>query len=96
MPKSEYGDQLWNKNSIHKNQDGFIRVLSKFVPKNSSNNTEDILYTIEIDCTIITFRDVEVNADKYNQYYNRDSTWKDPNGDKLIIGIIKNVCAFVN
>ena len=33
VPKSQYGAQLWDKNSIEEHQDGFIRVLSKFIPK---------------------------------------------------------------
>ena len=33
VPKSQYGDQLWDKNSIEEHQDGFIRMLSKFIPK---------------------------------------------------------------
>ena len=45
VPKSQYGEQLWDKNSVQKNQ---------------------------------------------------DSDWKDPNGDKLILGIIDQVCTFGN
>ena len=51
VPKSQYGEQLWdqNNNSIQKNSDAFIRILSKFVPKSTSKTTKDILYTMEIN-----------------------------------------------
>ena len=42
VPKSQYGEQLWDQNSIQKNPDGFIRVLSKFVPKST---TDTVSYT---------------------------------------------------
>ena len=45
VPKSRYGEQLWDQNSIQKNPDGFIRVLSKFVPNSTTDITQDILYT---------------------------------------------------
>ena len=96
VPKSEYGDQLWDKNSVQKNQDGFIRVLSKFIPKSTSEITQDILYTMDINCWEKSFRDVAVGAKKFNEFKNKDSEWKDPNGDKLILGVIHQVCASIN
>ena len=33
VPKSEYGEQLWDRQSIKRNEDGSVRVLSKFIPK---------------------------------------------------------------
>ena len=33
VPKSEYGEQLWDRQSIKRNGDGSVRVLSKFIPK---------------------------------------------------------------
>jgi len=33
VPKSKYGEQLWDKQSIKRNEDGSVRVLSKFIPK---------------------------------------------------------------
>lgn len=96
IPKSEYGEQLWDKNSIQKNQNGFVHVLSKFVPNSKNEITQDILYTMDINCSEKSFRDVAVGAKKFNEFKNSDPEWKDPNGDKLIIGVIDQVCAFVN
>ena len=48
VPKSEYGEQLWDKQSIKRNEDGSVRVLSKFIPKTRTDITNDILYTMDI------------------------------------------------
>ena len=96
VPKSQYGAQLWDKNSIEENQDGFIRVLSKFIPKSTTEITQDILYTMDVNCSENSFRDVAVGAKEFNEFKNQDSEWKDPNGDKLIFGVIEQVCTFGN
>ena len=96
VPKSQYGEQLWDKNSIQKNQDGSIRVFSKFLPNSTTEITTDILYTMDIDCSKNSFRDVAVGAKEFNEFKNKDSEWKDPNGDKLILGVIDQVCTFGN
>ena len=94
VPKSQFGEQLWDKNSIQKNQDGSIRVFSKFLPKSTTEITTDILYTMDIDCSENSFRDVAVGAKEFDEFKNKDSGWKDPNGDKLILGVIDQVCTF--
>ena len=60
VPKSEYGEQLWDRQSIKRNEDGSVRVLSKFIPKTKSEITKDILYTMDINCFEKSFRDVDV------------------------------------
>jgi len=96
VPKSQHGEQLWDKNSVQKNQDGLIRILSKFVPISTTEITQDILYTMDVNCTDQSFRDVAVGANEFNEFENKNSEWKDPNGDKLILGVIYQVCAFAN
>ena len=96
VPKSQYGEQLWDMNSIQKNQDGSIRVLSKFIPRSTTDITQDILYTMDINCSENSFRDVAVGAKEFNEFRNQDSEWKDPNGDELILGVIDQVCTFGN
>ena len=93
VPKSQYGEQLWDQNSVQTNQDGFTRVLSKFVPKSTTDITQDILYTMDINCSEKSFRDIAVGANEFNEFENKDSDWKEPNGDKLILGVIDQVCA---
>ncbi len=94
VPNSQYGEQLWDKNGIRKNPDGSIRVFSKFIPKSNTEITQDILYTMDIDCSKNSFKDVSVGVKEFNEFKNKDSEWKDPNGDKLILGVIDQVCNF--
>ncbi len=92
VPKSEYGEQLWDRQSIKRNEDGSVRVLSKFIPKTKSEITKDILYTMDINCFEKSFRDVDVSIDELNGNFNDLADWQDPNGDELILGIIGQVC----
>ncbi len=92
VPMSQYGEQLWDKDSVQKNQDGTMRVFSKFIPKSDTEITQDILYTMDINCSENSFRDFAVGAKEFNQFKNKDLEWKDPNGDKLILGVIEQVC----
>ena len=88
VPKSKYGEQLWDKKSIKRNEDGSVRVISKFIPKNKSEITQDILYTMDINCFEKSFRDVDVNSSQENNL----ADWRFPNEDKLILGVIGQVC----
>ncbi len=96
VPKSEYGEQLWDKQSIKRNEDGSVRVLSKFIPKIKSEITQDILYTMDINCFEKSFRDVDVSTDEVSSNFNDFANWQDPNGDKLILGVIGQVCRVEN
>ena len=96
VPKSEYGEQLWDRKSIKRNEDGSVRVLSKFIPKTRSEITKDILYTMDINCFEKSFRDVDVSIDEMNINFNDLADWQDPNGDKLILDVIGQVCRVEN
>ena len=96
VPKSEYGEQLWDRKSIKRNEDGSVRILSKFIPKTKSEITQDILYTMDINCFEKSFRDVDVFTDEANRNLNNFAEWQDPNGDKLILGLINQVCIVEN
>ena len=96
VPKSEYGEQLWDRQSIKRNEDGSVRILSKFIPKTKSEITEDILYTMDINCFEKSFRDVDVSIDEVNSNFNDFADWQDPNGDELILGVISQVCRLEN
>ena len=96
VPKSEYGEQLWDRQSIKRNEDGSVRVLSKFIPKTKSEITKDILYTMDINCFEKSFRDVDVTIDESYKNLNDLADWQDPNGDKLILGVIGQVCRVEN
>ena len=96
VPISEYGEQLWDRKSIKRNEDGSVRVLSKFIPKTKSEITQDILYTMDINCFEKSFRDVDVSTDEKNSHLNNIADWQDPNGDQLILGVIGQVCRVDN
>ena len=96
VPKSEYGEQLWDRKSIKRNEDGSVRVLSKYIPKTKSEITQDILYTMDINCFEKTFRDVDVSIDEVGSNLNNFAAWQDPNGDNLILGVIGQVCRIEN
>ena len=96
VPMSEYGEQLWDRKSIKRNEDGSLRVLSKFIPITKSEITQDILYTMDINCFEKSFRDVDVFTDEKNSHLNNLADWEDPNGDKLILGVIGQVCRVEN
>ena len=96
VPITEYGEQLWDKKSIKRNEDGSVRVLSKFIPKTKSEITQDILYTMDINCFEKSFRDVDVFTDERNTHLNNLADWQDPNGDQLILGVIGQVCRIEN
>ena len=94
VPKSNYGEQVWDKKSLQRNRDGSVRVISKFIPKNKSEITQDIIYTMDINCFEKSFRDVAVGTDQLNNSSNNNSDWKDPDGDQLILGVIGQVCNY--
>ena len=96
VPKSEYGEQLWDRKNIKRNEDGSVRVLSKFIPKTKSEITQDILYTMDINCFEKSFRDVDVSTDEVSSNLNNFAAWQDPNGDILILGVISQVCRVEN
>ncbi len=96
VPTSEYGQQLWDRQSIKRNKDGSVRILSKFIPKTKSEITKDIFYTMDINCFEKSFRDVDVSTDEINSNFNDFADWQDPNGDELILGVIGQVCRVEN
>ena len=96
VPKSEYGEQLWDRKSIKRNDDGSVRILSKFIPQTKSEITKDIFYTMDINCFEKSFKDVYVSTDLINDRSNDETDWQDPNGDELILGVIGQVCNFEN
>tara|TARA_B100001996_G_C18222589_1_gene424292 strand:+ start:197 stop:496 length:300 start_codon:yes stop_codon:yes gene_type:complete len=90
--KKSLGTEFWDKNNIQKNQDGSIRVLSKFIPKSTTNITQNILFTMDINCLEKSFRDIAVGTKEFNEFNNKDSEWKSSNGDILILGVIDQIC----
>ncbi len=49
---------------------------------------------MDINCSENSFKDVAVGTKELNEFNNNDLAWKDPNGDKLILDVIEDVCNF--
>ena len=94
VPNSPDGEQLWDKNSVQKSPDGSIRVFSKFIPKSTNEISNDILYTMDINCSENSFRDVAVGLNTFDEFTNKSLEWQQPNNDMLILGLIDQVCTF--
>ena len=94
VPESKYGKQLWDKKSISDNNDGSLRVLSKYIPKIQNENIEEIVYIMDIDCKNNTYRDIAVGLNEIVEPYIEKKEWRDPNGDNLILGVINDVCFY--
>ena len=58
--------------------------------------TKAILYSMDINCSNNSFSDVGVSTKEFNEFNNKNSKWQDPNGDKLILNLIDQVCIFNN
>ena len=69
-------------------------MLSKFIPKTKSEITDDILYTMDINCIEKSFRDINIATYQENSLLKEDGDFNDPKGDKLITGVINQVCNF--
>ena len=51
---------------------------------------------MDINCFEKSFRDVDVSIDEANSNFNDLANWQDPNEDKLILGVIGQVCRVEN
>ena len=96
VPKSRFGQQFWDQNSIHKNVDGSLRVQSKYIATKNEIIEKEIFYTMDINCSKNIFRDVVTSSDEFDDYKNKNLQWYSPKGDKLIKGIINDVCEYGN
>ncbi len=96
VPQSKYGRQFWDKKSIKRNQDGSVRVRSKFIPKTKNEITQDIFYTMDINCFEKSFRDIDLETDRTKKFVSENTNWEEPSGDILILGVIGQVCNSIN
>ncbi len=49
---------------------------------------------MDINCLDNSFRDVLLGTKEFNEFKNKESELKDPNGDQLILDVIDQVCNF--
>ena len=67
VPKSEFGEQLWDKSSMQKNSDGSLRINSKFIAKKDGIYEHEIDYTMDINCDKSTYRDISTSSNSLNE-----------------------------
>tara|TARA_B100000902_G_C26396548_1_gene475686 strand:+ start:151 stop:447 length:297 start_codon:yes stop_codon:yes gene_type:complete len=51
---------------------------------------------MDINCSKKSFRDVAIGTKEFNEFNNKDTESKKPNGDILILGVIDQVCILSN
>ncbi|MCP9809977.1 hypothetical protein KBY58_11080 [Cyanobium sp. HWJ4-Hawea] len=90
LPASDQGQQWWDSGSLRNTKDGYISVLSRFLPATKEGEKPRMgdLYVMEIDCGQQLYRDTSVNG--LPQF---GAQWLPAAGDSLINGVIEASCA---
>ena len=89
ITKSPLGIQYVDRDSLKKKDKGLIEITTKYVKieSNNSNDIEEYIYAMKINCSTNKFKDISVNGKK-----NLSAKWIGPNGDKLISDVISDTC----
>ena len=85
VPASSEGQQWWDEGSLRRSRDGFLSVLSRFKPEDTSRAGG--LYVMEIDCVQQRFRDTSVNG-----LPRFRASWQPAAGDALISAVLEEAC----
>lgn len=90
LPASEEGQQWWDSGSLRRTKDGYVSVLSRFLPASPEGEKPRMgdLYVMEIDCDQQLYRDTSING--LPQF---GAQWLPAADDSLIIGVIAASCA---
>ena len=92
VSKTSSGIQYLDRESLKIKGEGLIEIKTKYLkfdPYNS-NEIEENIYLMKINCLTKEFKDVSVNGKK-----NLTAKWEAPNGDKLLEDVIFNSCKIV-
>ena len=89
VSKNSDGTQYLDKDSLIIKDKGIVEIKTKYLITNavSSKTSEEYIYTMQINCTTNKYKDISVNGKN-----NLRAKWEDPDGDKLIMDIIKVSC----
>ena len=89
VSKTNAGIEYLDKGSLNIKGKGIIEITTKYlkIDTKSSNEIEENIYVMEINCLTNEFKDISVNGKK-----NLTKKWKEPNGDKLLNDVILNSC----
>ena len=78
VSKTPSGIQYLNKDSIDIKEKNIIEITTKYIKIDSStsNEIEENIYIMKINCLTNKFKDISVNGKN-----NLTAKWEDPNGD---------------
>ncbi len=85
------GKQFIDIGSIQYDSKGVLSLSTKYNEINEENDEilTTNLYLMEVNCEERLYRDASING-----IIQKNSTWKEPNGDKLIKRTIIKACTF--
>ncbi|MBW3041787.1 hypothetical protein [Prochlorococcus marinus] len=89
ITKTPNGIQYLDKDSVSKKDKGVIEITTKYlkIDANTSNEIDENIYIMRINCLTNKFKDISVNGT-----INLSAKWKAPGGDKLINDVILYNC----
>jgi hypothetical protein len=89
VSKTPAGIQYFDRESIDIKGKGIIELTTKYlkIDDNTSNEIEENIYIMQINCLTYKFKDISVNGKN-----NLSAKWEDPNGDKLLDDVISDSC----
>ena len=89
VSRTPTGVQYLDRDSINIEEKGIIELTTKYIKiaPSTSNEIEENIYIMRINCMTNKFKDISVNGKK-----NLSAKWEDPNGDKLLDDVISDGC----
>ena len=89
VSKTPAGIQYLDRDSINIKGKEVIELTTKYlkIDTNTSEEIEENIYIMNINCSTNKFKDISVNGKK-----NLTAKWEDPNGDKLLDDVISDSC----
>ena len=89
VSRTPTGVQYLDRDSINIEEKGIIELTTKYIKiaPSTSNEIEENIYIMRINCMTNKFKDISVNGKK-----NLSAKWEDPNGDKLLDDVISDSC----
>ena len=89
VSKTNLGIQYLDRDRLNIKDKEIIEVRTKYlkINPNSSNENEEKIYIMRINCLTNKYKDISVNGKS-----NLRAKWEEPNGDKLINDVISDSC----
>ena len=89
VSKTPSGIQYFDRESLKSTGKGIVEIKTKYlkIDTYTSNEIEENIYLMKINCLTNEFKDISVNGKKI-----LTAKWEAPNGDKLLDDLILNSC----